>query len=46
MLKNYDPNFRYGVHTIEVTLQQWDYKGTVRVKIAGQRKCDLDRREG
>lgn len=38
MLKNYDPNFRYGVHTIEVTLQQWDYKGTVRVKIAGNCK--------
>ncbi|EHE8186106.1 DUF5406 family protein [Enterococcus faecalis] len=26
-MKNYDPNIRWGQHTIKVSFQQWDYKG-------------------
>lgn len=28
-MKNYDPNIRWGLHTIKVSFQQWDYKGHV-----------------
>lgn len=26
-MKNYDPNIFWGLHTIKVSFQQWDYKG-------------------
>ncbi|HAQ0624730.1 TPA: DUF5406 domain-containing protein, partial [Enterococcus faecium] len=26
-MKNYDPNSRWGTHTIKVSFQRWDYKG-------------------
>lgn len=26
-MKNYDPNIRWGTHTIKVSFQRWDYKG-------------------
>lgn len=26
-MKNYDPNIRWGIHTVKVSFQQWDYKG-------------------
>ncbi|WP_172675975.1 DUF5406 family protein, partial [Enterococcus faecium] len=25
-MKNYDPNSRWGTHTIKVSFQRWDYK--------------------
>ncbi|HAP3771978.1 TPA: DUF5406 domain-containing protein [Enterococcus faecalis] len=28
-MKNYDPNIRWGLHTIKVSFQRWDYKGYV-----------------
>ena len=28
-MKNYDPNIRWGIHTVKVSFQQWDYKGYV-----------------
>lgn len=28
-MKNYDPNIRWGLHTVKVSFQQWDYKGHV-----------------
>lgn len=37
-MKNYDPNIRWGTHTIEVTLQQWDYVGTLQYEIGGNTK--------
>jgi hypothetical protein len=27
-MKNYDPNMRWGTHTIKVSFQRWDYKFT------------------
>jgi hypothetical protein len=38
MLDVYDLNQKFGVHTIEVTLQHWEYKGLLRVKIGGNCK--------
>lgn len=38
MLKNYDPNPSYGVHTIEITLQSWEYIGHIRQKVNGNCK--------
>lgn len=35
MMKNYDPNIMWGTHTIEVTLQQWEYKGKITTEIGG-----------
>ncbi|EGO2734177.1 DUF5406 family protein [Enterococcus faecalis] len=26
-MKNYDSNIRWGLHTVKVSFQQWDYKG-------------------
>lgn len=34
-MKNYDPNIVWGVHTIEVTLQQWGYVGHLMLKNTG-----------
>lgn len=35
MIKNYDPNIRWGTHTIEVTLQVWEYTGTFQYRVGG-----------
>ncbi len=35
MLKNYDPNISYGVHTVRFTLMQWDYVGHISIEIYG-----------
>lgn len=32
---NYDPNIFNGIHTVKLTLQQWQYKGHVSVEIGG-----------
>ena len=34
-MENYDININWGQATIEVTLQQWQYKGHYRIKIRG-----------
>lgn len=34
-MENYDPNITWGVHTIEVTLQQWGYIGHLTFKNTG-----------
>ncbi len=38
MLKNYDPNITFGIHKIEITLQQWNYKGVLQIEISGNCK--------
>lgn len=37
-MKNYDPNIAWGVHTIEVTLQQWGHIGHLKFKHGGNCK--------
>lgn len=37
-MKNYDPNYAYGKHTVEITLQNWQYTGKIRTKIKGNCK--------
>ena len=37
-LANYDPNIRWGVHTVKVTFQEWEYSGFVTFKIKGNPK--------
>lgn len=37
-MKNYDPNIAWGLHTIEVTLQQWGYIGHLKFKRGGNCK--------
>ncbi len=37
-MKSYDPNMHYGIHTIVVTLQQWEYIGHITQKISGNCK--------
>ena len=37
-MKNYNPNITWGVHTIEVTLQQWEYIGHLIFKNGGNCK--------
>ena len=34
-MENYDINISWGQATVEVTLQQWQYKGHYRIKIKG-----------
>lgn len=34
-MKNYDPNIYQGIHTIEITIQQWDYVGHIIRKMGG-----------
>lgn len=34
-MKNYNPNIYRGIHTIEITIQQWDYVGHIIQKIYG-----------
>lgn len=38
MIDNYDPNYCFGEHTVSVTIQQWQYKGTIKVKVHGNCK--------
>lgn len=38
MMKNYDPNIKWGIHTVEITLQLWDYKGKITTEIGGNCK--------
>jgi hypothetical protein len=38
MINNYDPNYSFGEHTVQVTIQQWQYKGTLKVKVGGNCK--------
>lgn len=35
MMQNYNINIRNGIHTVKVTLQQWDYVGHIIYKIGG-----------
>ena len=37
-MKYYDPNINYGIHTVEVTLQQWGYVGHIIQRIDGSCK--------
>lgn len=37
-MKNYDPNIYKGIHTVEITIQQWDYVGHIRQSISGNCK--------
>ncbi len=37
-MKSYDPNIQYGIHTIEITLQLWEYVGHITRKIGGNCK--------
>lgn len=37
-MKNYDPNTRWGTHTVKVTFQRWDYKGFVMFRKGGNCK--------
>ncbi|WP_181042917.1 DUF5406 family protein [Enterococcus faecium] len=37
-MKNYDPNSRWGTHTIKVSFQRWDYKGFVMFRKGGNCK--------
>lgn len=37
-MKNYNPNIENGVHTIRITLQQWDYVGHIIQKMYGDCK--------
>lgn len=38
MMKNYDPNITNGIHTVKITLQQWEYVGHIFKKIGGNCK--------
>lgn len=37
-MKNYDPNIRWGKHTVKVFFQRWDYKGFVTFRKGGNCK--------
>ncbi|EJX61439.1 DUF5406 domain-containing protein [Enterococcus faecium] len=37
-MKNYDPNSRWGTHTIKVSFQRWEYKGFVMFRKGGNCK--------
>ncbi|MGM0223059.1 hypothetical protein IGL62_002952 [Enterococcus sp. AZ137] len=37
-MKNYDPNIRWGTHTIKFSFQRWDYKGFVMFRSDGNCK--------
>jgi hypothetical protein len=38
LINNYDPNYRYGVHTVEVTLQVDEYRKTLTYEMGGNCK--------
>lgn len=37
-MKNYDPNIYRGIHTIEITIQQWGYVGHITQRVGGNCK--------
>ena len=37
-MKNYDPNARFGIHIVELTFQQWEYRLIVEVPVGGNCK--------
>lgn len=37
-MKNYDPNIWEGIHTVRITIQQWEYVGHITYKIGGNCK--------
>lgn len=37
-LNNYDPNSRWGKHTVKVTFQRWNYKGFLTFRKGGNCK--------
>lgn len=37
-MKNYDPNIYKGIHTVKITLQQWEYKGHIIKRVGGNCK--------
>lgn len=37
-MKNYDPNIRWGTHTIKFSFQRWDYKGFITLRKSGNCK--------
>lgn len=37
-MKNYDPNIWNGIHTVRITIQQWEYVGHITYKISGNCK--------
>lgn len=37
-LESYDPNIYKAVHVVEMTLQQWEYKGVLRFEVRGNVK--------
>ncbi|HIB1875297.1 TPA: DUF5406 family protein [Enterococcus faecium] len=37
-MKNYDPNIRWGTHTIKVYFQRWEYKGFITFSTGGNCK--------
>ncbi len=37
-MRNYDPNIHKGVHTVEITIQKWDYAGHIKQRIGGNCK--------
>lgn len=38
LINNYDPNYSFGEHTVKVTIQQWQYRGNLKVKVGGNCK--------
>lgn len=37
-MKNYDPSIRMGIHTVRITIQQWEYTGHIIQKVGGNCK--------
>ncbi len=37
-MRSYDPNTAYGIHIIEITLQEWEYVGHITQRIGGNCK--------
>lgn len=34
-MENYDPNIRWGIHTVKITLQRWGYIGHIIQRMGG-----------
>ena len=37
-MENYNPNIQWGIHTIKLSFQQWDYKGFITFEKGGNCK--------
>ncbi len=37
-MKSYNPNVCFGIHIVEITLQQWEYVGHITQEIHGNCK--------